>query len=363
MNYLFELGHPAHVYLFKNTIMELMKKGHNIKIVIRERENMVGPLLSIFNLKYENLNPTATGIVNKALAIFNNDIKLLKISKRFKPDMFVSCTTPYSAQASAIAQRPHIGLGDTEGVPTSQLKMTVPFTEAILTPDSYFRKLPKRKHIKYAGYHELAYLHPNRFKPDRSVLETAGLSEDDLYLIIRFSSWDAYHDVGQKVFNSLKERIDFVKKMERYGKIFITSEIPLPKSLEKYRLSLSPEKMHHLLWYSSMYIGEGATLASEAGVLGVPWIWLCGKERLGYLTDQETNFRMGYNIPKYDDALKKVEEIFKNYSNVKSEWHKRRKKLLEKKIDVTAFVLWFIENYPDSHSRMLENPNYDKSFK
>jgi len=45
MRVLFELGHPAHVYLFKDVMKELVAKGHKIKIVTREREGMVTPLL------------------------------------------------------------------------------------------------------------------------------------------------------------------------------------------------------------------------------------------------------------------------------------------------------------------------------
>jgi len=37
--------------------------------------------------------------------------------------------------------------------------------------------------------------------------------------------------------------------------------------------------------------------------------------------------------------------------------------MLADKIDVTAFFVWFIENYPDSAKIMKENPDYQYKFK
>ena len=50
MKVLFEVGHPAHVHLFKYVILELEKGGHIIKIAVRERENMVKSLLEKYSM-------------------------------------------------------------------------------------------------------------------------------------------------------------------------------------------------------------------------------------------------------------------------------------------------------------------------
>jgi hypothetical protein len=49
--------------------------------------------------------------------------------------------------------------------------------------------------------------------------------------------------------------------------------------------------------------------------------------------------------------------------NLKEEWQKRSEKMLSEKIDVTAFMVWFIENYPESVKVMKENPEYQYRFK
>ena len=47
----------------------------------------------------------------------------------------------------------------------------------------------------------------------------------------------------------------------------------------------------------------------------------------------------------------------------KEVWEKRRKKMLADKIDVTAFMVWLIENYPESVKIMKKNPDYQLRFR
>jgi hypothetical protein len=49
--------------------------------------------------------------------------------------------------------------------------------------------------------------------------------------------------------------------------------------------------------------------------------------------------------------------------NIKVEWQKRRMKMLSEKIDVTAFMVWFVENYPQSIKVMKEQPDYQYNFR
>jgi hypothetical protein len=44
-------------------------------------------------------------------------------------------------------------------------------------------------------------------------------------------------------------------------------------------------------------------------------------------------------------------------------WKEKRNTMLKDKIDYTAFLIWFIENYPKSASIMKENPDYQYRFK
>ena len=48
-------------------------------------------------------------------------------------------------------------------------------------------------------------------------------------------------------------------------------------------------------------------------------------------------------------------------AGLKEEWNKKREKLLNDKIDVTAFIVGFIENYPESITRTKEGVPFNSN--
>jgi predicted glycosyltransferase len=233
----------------------------------------------------------------------------------------------------------------------------VPFTDVIFTP-SCFKKDIGKKQIRYNGYHELAYLHPNYFTPNPAVLDEMGLSKEDTFIILRFVSWRASHDVGQ---HGIKNKIELVRELEKYGRVFITSEGKLEKDLEEYRIKVSPEKLHDLLYYASLYVGEGATMATESAVLGTPSIYISSLVgTMGNFIELEQKYGLIFNYNDSDKAIEKAVELIQK-QELKEMWREKREKLLKDKIDVTAFMVWLIENYPESFKEMQKNSGYHKS--
>jgi predicted glycosyltransferase len=131
----------------------------------------------------------------------------------------------------------------------------------------------------------------------------------------------------------------------------------LEKDLEEYRVKLSPEKLHDLLYYASLYIGEGSTTASECAILGTHAIYV-NTLRLGYTDEEEEKYNLVYNFSAEKtmekQAFDKALELLGN-NNLRREGKRKRERLLNDKIDVTAFMVWFIENYPESFKEMKEN--------
>ena len=195
MRILVDIGHPAHVHLFKNMIWEMEIKGHEIKLTARDKEITIH-LLNAYNFDFENLGKNRKGLINKAFGMLEFDYKLFKIAKSFNPDIFIGAGSIYAAHVAAILRKPFISFDDTEHS-TEQYRLYAPFATAVCTP-SCFNKNLGPKQIRYNGYHELAYLHPNYFTPKPSVLDELGLKENERFIIMRFVAWDASHDVGQK---------------------------------------------------------------------------------------------------------------------------------------------------------------------
>ena len=347
MRILINIGHPAHVHFFRNMIRNLEKRGHIIKIVARDKDITL-KLLNAYRFEYEIRSGYYRTIFGKMYDFIRTDLKLLRIAIKTKPDILIGVSDPYVAHVGKLIGKPSIVFTDTEDAKLANT-LTFPFASVICTP-SCFKEDLGRKHVRYNGYHELAYLHPNYFKPDENVLDFLS-SENDKIIIVRFISWSASHDIGLR---GIKSRTDFIRTLENYGRVFITSEGKLEKNLEKYRLRISPEKIHSLLYYADLYIGEGGTMAAEAAILGTPSIHIestskgiATGELSGNFIELRDKYGLLYFYPDQNKALEKAIEILEN-RNSKKEWQRKRERLLSEKIDVTAWMTDFIERYPDS---------------
>lgn len=333
-----DIGHPKDVNLFKNVISRLKENGHEIQIFARAKEN-TREMLAEYGYEYK-LSKYYESIVGKALGIFVNDVLLYKYAKKFNPDIFVSPGSPYSAHVSKLIGKPHIAFSDTEiaGIVTS---LTLPFTDRIYTSTSFYLDLgPKQE--RFNGYCELAYLHPKYFTPKKEVIEKYQLKEN--YIIMRLSALTANHDIHAIGFGfkTEKELKKYVNQIEKYGQVIIFSEISDWQFIKNYQIEIDSRDLHDLIYYSILYIGEGASMASEAAILGVPSIYVSNTRR-GYLNELEQKYGLVYNIEGKDKGLNKAIELLKN-KNIKVQWHLKRDKMLSEKIDVVEYMVDVIEH-------------------
>jgi len=342
MKILFEVNHPAHVHFFKNVIRILENEGHDIKIVAKDKDVTLD-LLKAYNLKYEVFGKNYFNIIKKIYGVLIADYRLLKIARSFKPDILVGRGSIYMAHLSILISKPYIAFVDTDNA-NLIAKLALPFASVICSPVCFKMNLNPKKHIRFNGYKELAYLHPNYFTPDPTILIECGLKEGDSFIVIRTVAWGATHDLGDAGFINLKQAINDI---ERYGRVLITSETKLPLDLQKYLLKLSPEKLHHLLYFASLYIGESATMASECAVLGTPSIFVSTSRR-GYTDELESDFDLLYTLSdpynRQKKAIDKAIELLQD-KTTKHKWQKKKEKLLKEKIDVTRFMTEIIEGY------------------
>lgn len=298
------------------------------------------------------------------MGIFKFGFLEYKAAKKFKADIFLSHGSMYAAHASKLLGKPHIAFEDTFNY--EQIRLYKPFTDVIFTSDYKNPLSNDPKNISYAGYHELMYLHPNRFIADKSILKELGVEENEKYVIIRFVAWNASHDIGHKGI-SYENKLKAVNEFSRYAKVFISAEGVLPDELEKYRIKINPDKMHNALAFASLSFGESSTMTEEAAILGVPNIFLNNNNIL-YISHLTNIYDLCYcfteSLSDQEEAILQAINIIKNdYISLKQNWGQKSYKLISEKIDVTSFLVWFIENYPKSKKIMNDNPGYQYKFK
>jgi predicted glycosyltransferase len=330
------------------------EKGHIILITARDKEITLD-LLSKYNFHYIPIGGQKPGRFNLIKEWAFRDIQLFWIGRAFHPDVLLGIGNPSVAHTAKLLGKKSIIFTDTEHAKFAN-GITFPFADTICTPSCFnFDISPKQIH--YNGYHELAYLHPNRFTPNPAVLDELGLSEGDPFIIVRFVSWEASHDLGNRGL-AIETKRNAIREFEKYGRVFITSEKHLPSEFEKYRISTSPEKMHDLLYYATLIYGESATMASECAVLGTHAIF-CDFAGRGYTDEEEKDyglvFNYGLDSASQEMSIKKAVELLDD-PDLRNKGQEKRERLLNDKIDVTAFMVWFIENYPGSVDKMKTNP-------
>lgn len=363
MKILVYLGHPAHFHLYKNAIQS-WKINHEVFILIKKKD-ILEDLLRNANLSYHNI--LEEGRKDSKIGMFVGMLKrgrrLYFFCKDLKPNILTG-TSVENSFVGKILGIPVVNVNeDDAAVVPLYAKLSYPFANAILNPFVCDSGKWNDKVTKYESYQELAYLHPNHFIPDKTVVEKY-FSVDSSYFIIRFAKLTAHHDSGiSGITAEIAERL--IEMLIPYGRVYITSERQLEPQFEQYRINIDPLDMHHVMAFAQLYIGDSQTMAAESGVLGVPFIRFndfVGK--IGYLRELEDVYQLGYGVKtKEVDKLYDIVEKLINMPNRKEVFQGRRQKMLSEKIDYAKFLTWFIENYPESKKTMKENPNYQYNFR
>lgn len=356
MRILIDIGHPAHIHYFRNLIEIMESNGHSFIITARNRK-YVPELLDHYGLDYYLRGKGSNNILGKLLNIPITDYEIYKVAKNFKPDIFLASKSIYIAHVSKLFKKPCIVISDTE-VSDYEDKLALPFINSIITPNC-FNKNFGEKHIRINTYFELNYLHRKYYSPNDKVLSYLGLGKYEKYIIVRFVKWGASHDVGQSGISfALKNKL--VRELSKSFKVFVSSEGDLPEEFKTYQLNIPYYCMHDALAFTTLLVGEGATMASECAMLGTPAIYV-NSLTAGTLEEQE-DYGLIYGFRNSEGVMDKASELLKTL-NIKQKWQHRRQRMLSDKIDVTAFMVWFVENYPSSVNIMKDNPDYQYRFK
>lgn len=351
-----DINHPAQVHFFKYFIWEMQRRGHEILITASEKD-LTKYLLTKYDFNCYFLRGYGDSLIKKIINVPIINLEMYRSIKDFQPDLFLGFGSIRATQVAKLMGRPCINFDDDEySYPYYRF-----FADAICG-FSGFRTTGPRV-LKVNGFKEIAYLHPSHFKPNPAVLEAHGISPAEKFSLVRFVSWNAFHDIGRKGFNSTS-KINLIKELNEYSSVFISSEAPLPVELERYQLSIPPEYIHDLLRYATLLVSDSQTMTTEAAVLGTPAVRsnsFVGKNDMGNFIELEENYKLIFNCESNDKALNAAVSVI-NMPNAKAEWEGKRSKLLKEKIDVTAFMAWFIENYPRSFAEMKEHPENQFKF-
>ncbi len=344
MNILFDLGHPAHVHLFRNAAKTLEDLGHNIHISIRDRKD-VRDLLSLYGFDWHSASKPRTSLTGLTWELIEHDWQVFRLARKHKIDIISGTSVAASHVAKLLPNvRSAIFGEDDASVVPLYTKLTYPFADYVVVPDCISDTI-KPNYVLHNSFHELAYLHPEHFTPDAEVLKQLRIRPGERYFIVRLVALKAHHDVGEKGISRALQ-LELIRKLESHGKVFITTEGELPSDFQAYQMKISPHMMHHAMAFSSMMITDSQTMAAESAVLGVP-VFRCNTfvGRLAYLHQLESTYGLafGYRPDDADQMMRKIEELL-NLDELSIKWQEKRRIMLNEKTNFHPWMVDFFTN-------------------
>lgn len=336
MKILIDIGHPGHVHLFKHFAHEMTRRGNSIHFTVRQKEFEI-ELLEHEGFNYTNYGKHYKTRIGKIFGLLKFTFLTIRTSFKFKPDYFLSHGSIYNALASFFLFKTNIALEDTGN--WEQVRIYFPFTKYIITSD-FFHENYGKKQLRYKSFHEIAYLAPNYFKPNRLSLDLLNIKIDEPFAVLRFISWSASHD-NKHLGISDQEKIALVNFLSKQIKVFISSESELISELEPYRIKIKPYDMHHILFFASLYIGEGGTTANECAVLGTPNILINYQaKKINLHKILKNEYQLQNYFDNIEDAKPIICDIISN-KMIKEEYRKRSIKMISEKIDLNKYLIEF----------------------
>lgn len=343
MKVLFDIVHPAQVHFFKNAIWALQQRGDQVCVTARKKDVTID-LLDSLGIEYTCISEKGTNMFCMGLELVARDIRLWQISRRFRPDVMVARVGVSAGPVGKLLGIPTVIYDDMEHA-RLQAAIGMTFATYICTGLGYYRDFGS-KHVRFRGSPVLSYLGPGCFTPDPEPLRDAGLDPDSPYIFIRTVSWGASHDVGRTGSNT-EDLFKAIKRLEKFGRVIISSEEPLPESLSKYDNPVPVDQMHDLLAFAKICLVEGGTMAAESAVLGVPAICL-GTYDFGYLRALENEYKLIFRPESTEQALAIAEELLAK-PDLRQIWRTRQEKMLNESDDVATFMIDMIDRAASEH--------------
>ena len=270
MRVLVDIVHPADVLFFRAPMRIMAERGDDIEIVSRHKD-VACELLDEFGLKHRPVSRAGTGLWGLASELIQRDLAVFDVARRFRPHIMVGLGGVAISHAGRVLGIPAISFyaADTANL---QTRLTWPFIDHLYVPEAYAGHTPAGRTTRFPGVKELSYFHPENFRADDRLARKNGWEEGQENYFVRTVSWRANHDIGKQGWSD-ETLIALVEMLAARGRVHISSERSLPERLSGFAYRGKKNELHHLLAKCRLYVGESATMAHEACLLGVASIY------------------------------------------------------------------------------------------
>lgn len=323
-------------------VRELRERGHATAILARDKD-VTSQLLERLNLEHSTVGKAGSrGRMGQLAELLQRDLVLARFARGFKADVIVT-RNPAGVHAARLIGA--LGIFDTDDGSAAGLHFRAarPFAHFLTSPDC----LPENwgpRHIRYRGYKQSAYLHPEHFTPDPGVLDELQVRQGERFFIVRFVAMHAAHDSGESGMPASAKR-EVIDRLLRHGRVFLSCESGVPEEWAHLAYRLAPDRLHDALAFADLVVGDSQTMTAEAAVLGTPSIrssTFAG--RISYLEELEHRYGLTWGFHPRDTPafLRRLDALLASPSlrGAIAEGHAR---MLKDKVNVASWFVDFIE--------------------
>ena len=341
MRLLLDIGHPAHVHLFRNLADRAVGSGGQVLAATRDKDVTVS-LCRAYGIHQDILSSAYSGhVLAGILELVMRTSKLMKLTHCFRPDALLGTSLSIGIIGKCFNIPSFVLNEDDASVVPLFARIAYPLSTFIVTPGCLRHEGYGKKHLTYPGFHELAYLHPGLFAPDPEVPRSLGIDPSEPFFILRFVSLKAHHDTRATGLPYEAAR-ELVRMLSRKGRVLITSEGALHEEFRPYQFPLRPELFQDVLAYASLCIGDSQTVTAEAAVLGVPNL-RCNSfvGRISYLEELEKvhNLTRGFLPDQAGRLIETARAWLEDLDDIKRTFQHNRAVMLEQCVNLTEW-LW-----------------------
>ncbi len=332
MRALFDIVHPAHVHFYRHLHDRLRDEGHEVRVIARDKD-VTCDLLDAFEMPHEVVGRPRSNSLGQAAELIGRDFQLARECIRFKPDVVLT-RNPAGVQAARLTRT--LGIFDTDNGTSAgrHFAMARPFADIITSPACIGEDYGD-KHRRFPSYKPLAFLHPNHFHGDPSVRSDLGVGADEPYAIVRLVAMSASHDHGESGL-TVDALPLVVQRLSALMRVFVSGEAALPEGYEALRLSIRAERMLDAVSQASLLIGDSGSMVGEAGVLGVPTLFVGSfAGRLAFLDDLEHRWGLCRQTQLVDAESLWAQVAPLTEHGIKDVWQARRTEMLGEMVDVS----------------------------
>ena len=268
-----DITHYPHVNFYKHAIKILIEKNVDVHVILRPR----GKLVSIFQKECPNVPFVLIGqhrktIYGKMFDLVERDIAFLKYLRKTEFNAGTGFGSINIAHTTRFFGKPAIIFGDDIEYKLVYYLIKPFATKLVMSSSAHGKNL-----LKYNGFKELAYLHPNHFKPDKKALEPYDLNQYEYVFIREVSSASLNYrkmEMGKlsKILNYLKEKdLKIVLSIEDKSLINLFKDHCII-------LKEPVEDIHSLLHFAAFTVSSGDSIARESCLVGTPAIYTGGRD-------------------------------------------------------------------------------------